>query len=436
MKKKTQNGCVCGIFAVLLALAFTACPEPEVPNQNPVASDFDIGNLTQTAGNVTPVTITPKAGKSTGMITIYYNGSTMLPATAGLYPVTFNVAAAEGFNAASGLSAGNLAIIQAAGTFGSPAAINTTYTPTLTLRNLSLPTGYAWNAPATSLNAGNGQQFPATYTDPSGNYEAANGIIIVNVAKASGTFGKPAAINTAYTPMQTLANLSLPTGYAWNTFAVSLNAGNGQQFPATYTDPSGNYEAANGIITVNVAKASGATVSRPTLNTRTHNSITVNSVTATNGQTVEYAINTVNSASSSAWESGATFTGLNAITTYYIFVRAAENGNYETGAASNSLSVTTAQAGENRVEYYWVDQYGSLVTTSGGATAVAVGWNLTIIAQGAGYTVMQWYLNGLNTGQNGITYTFSSTITGKYTVGLLVEKDGKLYNTNITITVQ
>jgi len=79
-------------------------------NQIPVADDFVIGNLTQTVGSVIPVTITPKTGKSTGAITIYYNGSTTLPTTAGTYPVTFDVAAALGFDAASGLAAGTLTI--------------------------------------------------------------------------------------------------------------------------------------------------------------------------------------------------------------------------------------------------------------------------------------------------------------------------------------
>lgn len=82
----------------------------EPVNQNPAASDFDIGNLTQTAGSVVPVTVTPKAGKSTGAITIFYNGSTTLPVAVGTYAVTFNVAAATGWNAATGLAGGILTI--------------------------------------------------------------------------------------------------------------------------------------------------------------------------------------------------------------------------------------------------------------------------------------------------------------------------------------
>jgi hypothetical protein len=78
--------------------------------QTPVATDFDIGNLTQTVGSVTPVTVTPKTGKSGGTVTVFYNGSTTLPSATGTYPVTFNVAATTGWNAANGLVGGTLTI--------------------------------------------------------------------------------------------------------------------------------------------------------------------------------------------------------------------------------------------------------------------------------------------------------------------------------------
>jgi hypothetical protein len=101
----------------------TINPQNQPGNQTPVAADFNIGNLTQTAGSVTAVTITPKQGKSTGAVTIYYNGSTTLPPAAGTYTVTFNVAAASGWNAASGLAGGTLTILQQT----SAAQINITY---------------------------------------------------------------------------------------------------------------------------------------------------------------------------------------------------------------------------------------------------------------------------------------------------------------------
>jgi hypothetical protein len=79
--------------------------------QTPVPSDFTFGNLTQTAGNVTAVTITANPGKSTGAVSnIKYSNSATIPQAAGSYAVTFDVAAASGWNPATGLSAGTLTV--------------------------------------------------------------------------------------------------------------------------------------------------------------------------------------------------------------------------------------------------------------------------------------------------------------------------------------
>jgi hypothetical protein len=81
------------------------------PDGDPIAGDFDISGLTATAdGSAKAVTIAPKAGKSAGAITRKYAGSITAPSAAGTYAVTFDVAAATGYNAATGLSAGNLVI--------------------------------------------------------------------------------------------------------------------------------------------------------------------------------------------------------------------------------------------------------------------------------------------------------------------------------------
>jgi len=86
-----------------------------VGNQTPVTDDYTIGNLNQTTKSVTAVTLTPQPGKSTGNVTIFYNGSTTLPTVAGSYTVTFNVTAVTGWNAATGLAGGILTIIAATG---------------------------------------------------------------------------------------------------------------------------------------------------------------------------------------------------------------------------------------------------------------------------------------------------------------------------------
>ncbi|GBU23950.1 hypothetical protein R83H12_00570 [Fibrobacteria bacterium R8-3-H12] len=144
-------------------------------------------------------------------------------------------------------------------TFVTTSAFSATYSPTLTLANITLPANYAWIDPTTSLNAGDEQNFYATYTDPSGNYTFALGTITVNVARATFFGSPPAALNTTYTPALKLWDLTLPSGYYWNYWInqLTLNAGNGQSFHAIYIDPSGNYNQQAVTITVNVAKATG-----------------------------------------------------------------------------------------------------------------------------------------------------------------------------------
>jgi len=97
-------------------------PNTEQPPQDPRASDFNIiGETTQFEGSITNLTIEPKFGMSSGTITIYYEGisptvyakSTTVPSAIGSYRVTFDVAAADGFNAATGLDAGTFTIMGA-----------------------------------------------------------------------------------------------------------------------------------------------------------------------------------------------------------------------------------------------------------------------------------------------------------------------------------
>ena len=84
---------------------------PSTANVDPQVKDFYITLVAQQfldEGTVVPVTVAPRHNMSKGAITIKYDGSTTVPAAAGTYPVTFDVAAATGFNAKAGLSAGTL----------------------------------------------------------------------------------------------------------------------------------------------------------------------------------------------------------------------------------------------------------------------------------------------------------------------------------------
>jgi len=107
--------------------------------KTPTLDDFDIRNMAQAAGSgVKPVTVTPLSGKSTGAITVYYQGtdgttygrSTTMPTLAGTYKVTFNVASSTGWFAAT-LSAGTLALVD-------PSNV-------INIANTAKPGTYLWN---------------------------------------------------------------------------------------------------------------------------------------------------------------------------------------------------------------------------------------------------------------------------------------------------
>jgi hypothetical protein len=106
-------------LVALFGFLLLTCVDPEKEeNKTPVASDYTIGNLIQTAGNVTAVTITPLAGRSPGKRTIWYEGnsgtvytrSTTIPQTAGTYTITFDVASATGWNGVPDLPGGTLVV--------------------------------------------------------------------------------------------------------------------------------------------------------------------------------------------------------------------------------------------------------------------------------------------------------------------------------------
>ena len=111
--------------------------------------------------------------------------------------------------------------------------------------------------------------------------------------------------------------------------------------------------------------------------------------------------------------------------------------NYNYNSTYSIVTVTFPPTGipADRFEYYWVDQHGSLVTDSSSSIILNAGKTLHVTALGDGYNVKQWYLNGINTGQSANTFIFSSATSGEHTLSLIVEKDGKFYNTNITIKV-
>jgi len=106
--------------------------------------------------------------------------------------------------------------------------------------------------------------------------------------------------------------LTLTTDYTVE-YTNNINAGTAN---VTITG-AGNYAGSTGSTTFTINKADGATVPAPTAATIGEDSVTLNSVSASTGQTVEYARNTTDTAPSNGWQTGTTFDGLTADTTYY-----------------------------------------------------------------------------------------------------------------------
>ncbi|MCL2298866.1 MAG: BACON domain-containing protein, partial [Firmicutes bacterium] len=173
--------------------------------------------------------------------------STALNVPGGSYQATYRAA-----NYTDAAGSVTVTVTAAAGDFGSPGPLSALYTPGLTLASVALPTGYTWNTPATALSIPGGS-YPATRSQGA-NYTQTTGNITVNVAAAAGTFPMLSPITVAYTPGMTLAGVTLPAGYTWNTPATALSVPGGS-YQATYR--AANYTDAIGSVTVNVTAATG-----------------------------------------------------------------------------------------------------------------------------------------------------------------------------------
>jgi hypothetical protein len=215
-----------------------------VNNPTPVASDFTFGNLNQTAGSVTAVTITPNGGKSNGARTIYYEGtggttyakSTTIPQTAGSYTVTFDVAAVTGWNAANGLSAGTLTVnnpTPVAGDFtfgnlnptaGSVTAV--TITPNGGKSNGTRTIYYEGTGGTTYAKSTNIPQTAGSYTvtfdvAAAAGWNAANGL-------SAGTLTVTAYSGTTYTITNTAE---------WNTAIANIRVAPNSSYVLNIADP-------------------------------------------------------------------------------------------------------------------------------------------------------------------------------------------------------
>ena len=137
-----------------------------------------------------------------------------------------------------------------------------------TLNDIDLPMGYYWNQSSQSVGdatGSEGREFDIRYLKNM-NYNPVSGKVKVIVAKADLTFVAINPLNAIYG--QTLADISLPQGYAWvnpNESVGNVTDQNGREFDVEYFVDN-NHKTAQGKVKVIVAKANSTFVAINPLN--------------------------------------------------------------------------------------------------------------------------------------------------------------------------
>ena len=145
-----------------------------------------------------------------------------------------------------------------------PTGLTATYGDTLA--KVELPTGWAWkDAETTSVGNAGTRTFKAVFTPvDTVNYNTVEADVTVEVAKANPEYTVPTGLTATYG--DTLANVELPTGWAWND-AETTSVGNAgtRTFKALYNPDSNNYNTVEADVTIEVAKAEidGSTLINP-----------------------------------------------------------------------------------------------------------------------------------------------------------------------------
>ena len=160
------------------------------------------------------------------------------------------------------------------------------------------------------------------------------------IVKGNPNFTVPTGLNAKFD--QTLADVDLPDGFAWEDENQKVGTVGEQSFEATYTPvDTDNYNVVNDVvIKVNVELADSI-ISAPTKADATQTSITLEPVTPTVGDgNVEYGYVENRSEAVTNWQSETTFNGLEGSKTYYFYARVKATENYA-AAMSDGMPIST-----------------------------------------------------------------------------------------------
>ena len=181
------------------------------------------------------------------------------------------------------------------------------------------------------------------------------------IEKVTPTPTTPTGLTATYG--QTLANVKLPAGWAWDSPNTSVGDVGEKEFSATYTkDNSGNYNEVKQNLTVKVNPAPYKITLTGQADSPTQITLDKAVVEPGNtGTTVTYGYNNTNSVPG-RWQTERVFSGLTADTTYYFFAKAAASGSYAE-TISQGVAITTPKKSVNGIEI--IDQPDNLSYTSG-----------------------------------------------------------------------
>ena len=221
---------------------------------------------------------------------------------------------------------------------------NPTVTVTLDSKTLSASTDYTLsysNSNGGDGNLTNAGTVTVTATG-TGNYTGtatASGEFTIKMADP--TYTTPTGLTAVYG--ETLADVALPTGWAWDNLRTSVGNVGENTFPATYNkDSSGNYNLVQQNLTVKVSPASYKITLTGQADSPTQ--ITLNEAVVepgNTGTTVTYGYNITNEAPAN-WQTERVFSGLTSNTTYYFFAKVEAATNYAE-TISKGVAITTPE---------------------------------------------------------------------------------------------
>ena len=217
-----------------------------------------------------------------------------------------------------------------------------TVTVTLDSKTLSASTDYTLsysNSNGGDGNLTNAGTVTVTATGK-GNYTA-TGTGTFTINKAQPSYTPPTGLTATYG--DTLKDVPLTDGWAWNDLNTSVGNVGENTFPATYNkDSSGNYNPVQQNLTVKVSPASYKITLTGQADSPTQITLEEAQVEPGNtGAAVSYGLNTTNTAPSK-WQAEKVFSGLTADTTYYFFAKVAATTNYAE-TISTGVAITTPE---------------------------------------------------------------------------------------------